>query len=92
MLCDLSALKNQKSLLFTQISSTVDPQEQASLRKLLAPIKVKIRNFHSAEKHRKKRWLFKKLWVHAMPFSLLFFALEHYGNDRHWIPLIKMYH
>ena len=58
MLCDLSALKNQKSLLFTQISSTVDPQEQASLRKLLAPIKVKIRNFHSAEKHRKKRWLF----------------------------------
>ena len=38
----------------------MDPHEQASLRKLLAPIKDKIRNFRRAEKHRKKRWLFKK--------------------------------
>ena len=33
---------------------------QACLRELLAPIKDKIRNFHGDEKHRKKRWLFKK--------------------------------
>ena len=38
----------------------MDPHEQASLRKLLAPIKDKIRNFRRAEKHRKKRWRFKK--------------------------------
>ena len=50
----------QKNLLLTQISSTVDPQEQASLKELLAPIKEKIRNFRRAEKHTKKRWLFKK--------------------------------
>ena len=48
-------LIKQKKLLLTQISSTVDPHEQATLRKLLAPIKDKIRNFHLAEKHRKKR-------------------------------------
>ena len=36
------------------------PQEQASLREPLAPIKDKIINFGRAEKHRKKRWLFKK--------------------------------
>ena len=53
-------LIKQKNLLFTQISSTVDPHEQASLRELLAPIKDKIRNFCRAEKQRKKRWLFKK--------------------------------
>ena len=53
-------LIKQKNLLFTQISSTVDPHEQASLRELLAPIKDKIRNFRRAEKHRKKRWLFLK--------------------------------
>ena len=51
-------LIKQKNLLFTQISSTVDPHEQASLRELLAPIRDKIRNFRRAEKHRKKRWLF----------------------------------
>ena len=34
-------LIKQKNLLFTQISSTVDPHEQASLRELLAPIKDK---------------------------------------------------
>ena len=50
----------KKNLLLTQISSTVDPHEQASLRELLAPIKDKIRNFRCAEKHRKKKWLFKK--------------------------------
>ena len=50
----------KKNLLLTQISSTVDPHEQASLRELLAPIKDKIRNFCRAEKQRKKRWLFKK--------------------------------
>ena len=38
----------------------MDPDEQASLRELLPPIKGKIRNFCCAEKHRKKRWLFKK--------------------------------
>ena len=43
-------LIKQKNLLFTQISSTVDPHEQASLRELLAPIKDKIRNFCRAEK------------------------------------------
>ena len=48
-------LIKQKKLPLTQISSTVDPHEQATLRKLLAPIKDKIRNFHLAEKHRKKR-------------------------------------
>ena len=53
-------LINQKSLLLTQISSTVDPHEQTSPRELLPPIKDKIRNFRHAEKHRKKRWLFKK--------------------------------
>ena len=53
-------LIKQKNLLFTQISSTVDPHEQASLRELLAPIKDKIRNFRRAEKQRKKRWLLKK--------------------------------
>ena len=50
----------KKNLLLTQISSTVDPHEQASLRELLAPIKDKIRNFRRAEKHRKKRILFKE--------------------------------
>ena len=49
----------QKNLLLTQISSTVDPHEQARLREQLAPIKNKIRNFCRAEKHR-KRWIFKK--------------------------------
>ena len=53
-------LIKQKNLLLTQISSTVDHQEQASLKELLAPIKEKIRNFRCAEKHRKKSWLFKK--------------------------------
>ena len=53
-------LIKQKNLLLTQISSTVDPHEQAFLRELLAPIKDKIRNFRRAVKHRKKRWLFKK--------------------------------
>ena len=53
-------LIKQKNLLLTQISSTVDPHEQAFLRELLAPIKDKIRNFRHAVKHRKKRWLFKK--------------------------------
>ena len=45
---------------FPQISSTEDSHRQASLRELLGPIKDKIRNFCPAEKHRKKRWLFKK--------------------------------
>ena len=49
----------QKNLLLTQISSTVDPHEQARLREQLAPIKNKIRNFCCAEKHR-KRCIFKK--------------------------------
>ena len=53
-------LIKQKNVLLTQISSTVDPHEQASLRELLAPIKDKIRNFRRAEKHRKKRILFKE--------------------------------
>ena len=53
-------LIKQKKLLLTQISSTVDPHEQATLRELLAPIKDKIRNFHCTEKHRKKRWIFEK--------------------------------
>ena len=53
-------LINQKNLLLTQIFSTVDPHKQASLRELLAAIKDKIRNFCHAEKHMKKRWLFKK--------------------------------
>ena len=39
----------------------MDPEEQASLRELLAPLTDKIRNFCRAEKHRKKKWLFKKL-------------------------------
>ena len=43
-------LIKQKNLLLTQISSTLDPQEQASLKELLAPIKEKIRNFRHAEK------------------------------------------
>ena len=51
----------QKNLLLNQISSTMDPQEQASLRKLLAHLKDKIRNFCRVERHRKTRWLFKKL-------------------------------
>ena len=38
----------------------MDPHEQTSPRELLPPIKDKIRNFRHAEKHRKKRWLFKK--------------------------------
>ena len=54
-------LIKQKNLLLTQYSSTVDPQEQAGLRKLLAPIKGKIRNFCNAAKRRKKRWFYKKL-------------------------------
>ena len=49
----------KKILLLTQISSTVDTHEQASLRELLAPINDKIRNFHLAEEHWKKRWLYK---------------------------------
>ena len=48
-------LIKQKNLLLTQISSSVDPHEQASLRELLAHIKDKIRNFSRAEKQRKKR-------------------------------------
>ena len=48
-------LIKQENLLLTHISSTVDPQEQVSLIELLAPIKDKIRNFHRAEKRRKKR-------------------------------------
>ena len=39
----------------------MDPQEQTSLKELLALKKEKIRNFRRAEKHRKKKWLFKKL-------------------------------
>ena len=39
----------------------MDSQEEATLRELLAPIKDEIKNFRHAEKHRKKRWLFKKL-------------------------------
>ena len=54
-------LIKQKNLLLTQISCTVDPQEQASLREILAPKKEKIRNFRRAEKHRKNWWLFKNL-------------------------------
>ena len=59
--CTLQSIHliKQKNLLHNQISSTVDPKEQASLRELLAPTKDKIRNFCCAEKHR-KRWLFKK--------------------------------
>ena len=49
----------KKILLLTQISSTVDTHEQASLRELLAPINDKIRNFRLAEEHWKKRWLYK---------------------------------
>ena len=38
--CTLQSINliKQKNLLITQISSTVDPQEQTSLRELLAPI------------------------------------------------------
>ena len=65
-------LIKQKNLLLTQICSTVDPQEEASLKELLAPIKDKIRNFCHAEKHRKKRWLFKKLQqkFHKNPYQV----------------------
>ena len=64
--------KTQKSTSYVLlISSTVDPQEQASLRELLAPIKGKIRSFHLAEKHRKKTWVFKKLQqkFHKNPYQ-----------------------
>ena len=52
-------LIKKKILLLTQISSTVDTHEQASLRELLAPINDKIRNFRDADKHWIKRWFYK---------------------------------
>ena len=61
----------QKNLLLTQTSSTVDSQEQPSLRELLAPINDKIRKFCHVEKRRKKRWLNKKLQqkFHKNPYQ-----------------------
>ena len=52
-------LIKKKILLLTQISSTVDTHEQASLRELLAPINDKIRNFRDADKHWIKRWFYQ---------------------------------
>ena len=42
-----------KTLLLNQFFSTVDPEEQACLRKLLVPIKDRLRNSCRAEKERK---------------------------------------
>ena len=63
----------------SQISSIVDPQEQASLRELLAPINDKIRSFRHVEKHRKKGPLFKKFFVHVSNIQLC-----HYNGFALW--------
>ena len=39
---------------------TVNPSEAAALKQLLTPIQQKIKHHRRAEKHHKKRWLFKK--------------------------------
>ena len=53
------------------ISSTIDPQEQASLQGLLNPIKEKIRSYRMWEKHCRKRWLCKESLklLHKNPYK-----------------------
>ena len=54
------SLVKEKNSLIAKINMTVDPQEQSRLGDLLKPIREKIKTLRRSEKHRKKRWLFKK--------------------------------
>ena len=53
-------LVKEKNALLAKISLTADPLQVAALKHLLIPIQEKIKSLRRSEKHRKKRWLFKK--------------------------------
>ena len=54
------SLVKEKNLILARLSLTANPQERTGLEDLLKPIKEKLKTLRRSEKHRKKRWLFKK--------------------------------
>ena len=53
-------LIQEKNKIQSKISLSGNPMEITALKDLLLPIREKIKSFRRAEKHRKKRWLFKR--------------------------------